>query len=142
MGYLPVPVPVPLPVAPDDPELPDMPDVPEVPDVPDMPDVAPVDPPVEPVVAGGALVSFDDVPLNPDVPGDPLVLPVPFDIPVVEPVPDRRAFSRAMHASRSADGTFWQSIVGSSARLAGTRLVVVGAAFMPDVPVVAPLVVP
>ena len=56
----------------------------------------------------------------------PLLLDVP--LPCVEPdvalegaVPERRAFSRAMHASLSVAGTLAQAAVGSSGRFAGTR---------------------
>ena len=145
MGYLPVP-PV-LGELPDAPEVPDVPDMPEEPDLPDDDPVEPLDRPVEPVDAGGALVSFDDVSSTRDDPVAPLVVPVPVDNPVVELLPERRAFSRAMHASRSAIGAFWQIIVGSPARLAGTRLPVVGLlvvdpGVMPDMPDVAPLLPP
>src|SRR5262245_65007843 len=52
-------------------------------------------------------------------------------------LPERFAFSRAMHASRSPAGTYWQTAVGSSARLAGTRLVSVEPDVVP--PDVAPV---
>jgi hypothetical protein len=60
-----------------------------------------------------------------------LVVPVPVPVllgGLVEPdaalepaVPERRAFSRAMHASLSLAGTVAQAAVGSSGRFAGTR---------------------
>ena len=63
-----------------------------------------------------------------------LVVPVPVPVlpdglaPCVEPdaafepaLPERRAFSRAMHASLSLAGTLAQVAVGSSGRFAGTR---------------------
>ena len=126
---MPPPVPELPEVEPDEPDMPEDPDVPDEPDMPDEPDEPDV--PEEP-----------DIPEEPDMPEepvDPFVLPLPLDAPDVEPVPERRAFSRAMQASRSAVATFWQIAVGSSARLAGTRLLVV---LEPDIepPVVAPLV--
>jgi hypothetical protein len=72
------------------------------------------------------VVPLDWLFMPPEVLDDVEPLDMPDDDPVVPlgEAPERRAFSRAMHASFCAEGTFAQSATGSSARFAGTRLVV------------------
>jgi hypothetical protein len=113
-----------------------------VPDVPGVADVDPVDPLEVPVDDGGLA---DELPDMLDEPVDPLFEPLvllPLECPAIGVAPERFAFSRAMHASRSLAGTFWQIIVGSSARFAGTRSPVVPDVVPAGVAPVLPLVPP
>jgi hypothetical protein len=92
-----------------------------------------------------------DEPVDPpDEPGDPLVAFVvrPFlDEPGAVSLPECRAFSRVMHASRWLPGTSLQIVIASSARFAGMRLPVVepdvvpsdDAPFVPLLPDVLPV---
>jgi hypothetical protein len=59
----------------------------------------------------------------------PYVVPpfVDAPFPLAFALPELRAFSRAMHPSMSAAGTFAQTCIGSFARLAGIRSLVEGA---------------